>query len=100
LRDNADPANYQVAVKATCIPDRVKAKKLAGGGGKFDEISRYLCVLGTDALAATVAGAADYPERNITVVVPFPPGGASDVTARLTIRRFSGCRNVALEKGD
>jgi tripartite-type tricarboxylate transporter receptor subunit TctC len=36
---------------------------------------------------ATIAGApvqaADYPERNVTVVVPFPPGGASDVTARL-----------------
>ena len=28
--------------------------------------------------------AADYPERNVTVVVPFPPGGASDVTARPT----------------
>ena len=40
-------------------------------------------------LAATVAGAADYPERNITVVVPFPPGGASDVTARLTSNKLS-----------
>src|SRR5215813_11142590 len=33
--------------------------------------------------------AADYPERNITVVVPFPPGGASDVTARLTSNKLS-----------
>lgn len=33
--------------------------------------------------------AADYPERNITVVVPFPPGGASDVTARLTTNKLS-----------
>ena len=33
--------------------------------------------------------AAEYPERNITVVVPFPPGGASDVTARLTSNKFS-----------
>lgn len=40
-------------------------------------------------LATTVAGAADYPERNITVVVPFPPGGASDVTARLTSNKLS-----------
>lgn len=55
--------------------------------GKFDEIS--VCAFLVLALAATVAGAADYPERNITVVVPFPPGGASDVTARLTSNKFS-----------
>jgi len=53
--------------------------------GKFDEIS--VCAFLVLALAATVAGAADYPERNITVVVPFPPGGASDVTARLTLEQ-------------
>ena len=29
------------------------------------------------------APAAEYPERNIMVIVPFPPGGASDATARV-----------------
>lgn len=33
--------------------------------------------------------AASYPEKNITVVVPFPPGGASDVTARLVSNKLS-----------
>src|SRR5215831_10916238 len=47
---------------------------------RFHAVCAFLVL----ALAATVAGAADYPERNITVVVPFPAGGASDVTARLT----------------
>jgi tripartite-type tricarboxylate transporter receptor subunit TctC len=32
----------------------------------------------------TGAAYAEYPERNVTVVVPFPPDGASDVTARVT----------------
>ena len=27
-------------------------------------------------LVGVPAHAADYPERNITVIVPFPPGGA------------------------
>ncbi|MFY9599294.1 MAG: tripartite tricarboxylate transporter substrate binding protein, partial [Pseudolabrys sp.] len=46
-----------------------------------------VCPFAFLALAAVFAApvhAADYPERNLTVVVPFPPGGASDVTGRLT----------------
>jgi tripartite-type tricarboxylate transporter receptor subunit TctC len=34
------------------------------------------------------AMAADYPERAITVVVPFPPGGATDTTARLVTQKM------------
>jgi tripartite-type tricarboxylate transporter receptor subunit TctC len=33
-------------------------------------------------MAAAPVHAAEYPERNITVIVPFPAGGASDITAR------------------
>ena len=33
--------------------------------------------------------AADYPERNITVIVPFPAGGASDMTARLVTPKLA-----------
>ena len=34
------------------------------------------------------ARAADYPERNISLIVPFPPGGASDVTGRLVAAKL------------
>jgi tripartite-type tricarboxylate transporter receptor subunit TctC len=40
------------------------------------------------AVAATPARA-EYPERNITVIVPFPAGGASDMTARLITPKLS-----------
>ena len=40
------------------------------------------------ALSVTPA-AAQYPDRNITVIVPFPAGGASDMTARLVTPKLA-----------
>jgi tripartite-type tricarboxylate transporter receptor subunit TctC len=37
---------------------------------------------------ATTATLAAYPERPVTVVVPFPPGGASDATARQIVAKL------------
>jgi tripartite-type tricarboxylate transporter receptor subunit TctC len=39
--------------------------------------------------ATTVAGAANYPDRPVTVVVGFPPGGASDILARILTDKLS-----------
>lgn len=39
--------------------------------------------------SGTVASAAEYPDRSITVVVPFPAGGASDMTARLVVSKLA-----------
>lgn len=41
------------------------------------------------ALVGLQAQAADYPEKPITVIVPFPPGGSSDVTARLVSKKLA-----------
>jgi tripartite-type tricarboxylate transporter receptor subunit TctC len=48
-----------------------------------------LAVLALAAVSAAPVQAADYPERNITVIVPFPAGGASDMTARLVTARLA-----------
>src|SRR6476660_1714324 len=54
-----------------------------------------LCVWKAFAVAMVLAGLAgkvaaqDYPSRAITVVVPFPPGGASDVVARIVTNQMS-----------
>src|SRR5437879_9487293 len=40
-------------------------------------------------VAAVPVRAQDYPSRSITVIVPFPAGGASDVVARIVTNQMS-----------
>src|SRR3974377_1799814 len=44
----------------------------------------------------TVTRADDYPSRAITVVVPFPPGGPSDVVARIVAEGMGRALNQTL----
>jgi tripartite-type tricarboxylate transporter receptor subunit TctC len=46
-----------------------------------------LCLALASALTLPAHGAG-YPERTITVIVPFPAGGASDTTARLVVPKL------------
>lgn len=49
-----------------------------------------LCLLSV-AMAGTVAQAqAAYPERTVRLVVPYPPGGATDVIGRVLAQELSG----------
>jgi tripartite-type tricarboxylate transporter receptor subunit TctC len=40
-------------------------------------------------LAGTVAGFAEYPERPIRLLLPFPPGGAVDIVTRAMTAKMS-----------
>ena len=46
-----------------------------------------VCAVGSWLQAAPVKAA--YPERPIRIIVPFPPGGASDVIARMFAEKFT-----------
>ena len=49
---------------------------------------RVLALVVTSIFSMQARGA-EYPERTITVIVPFPPGGSSDATARLVTAKLS-----------
>ena len=38
-------------------------------------------------LWASIVSAADFPQKNIRLIVPFPPGGTSDIVARIVSER-------------
>ncbi|MDB5811311.1 MAG: Tripartite tricarboxylate transporter family receptor protein [Betaproteobacteria bacterium] len=46
------------------------------------------CVVGCALLSALGASAQNYPSKSMTLVVPFPPGAATDVFARAAGRRM------------
>ena len=46
--------------------------------------------------ARTALAQADYPNRPITIVVPFPPGGVADQTARPVAAAMEKILNVAV----
>src|SRR5665647_3780345 len=66
---------------------RIGRTQIMSGLCAIGPTARFAIAAGVVAAALTIAGqplhAADYPNRNITLVVPSPPGGGTDTQARI-----------------
>lgn len=51
--------------------------------------TRRLLLIAAAALCAPLAAAQDYPNRPVKIIVPYPVGGATDITARLVAERLT-----------
>src|SRR5262249_1869953 len=56
--------------------------------GKRGKLMKKLVAALALAALASVAQAQNYPSRQISLIVPFPPGGSTDVTARIMAERM------------
>ena len=65
------------------------------------EVVRIFAILLLGSVAWTQADAQSYPSKQMTLVVPFPPGAATDVFARAAGRRMGellGAQIVVLNR--
>jgi tripartite-type tricarboxylate transporter receptor subunit TctC len=59
------------------------------GGVRGDVLRGALVAFGVVLAIIPAPAHADYPERAITVIVPFPPGGGSDIVMRLVAAKVA-----------
>lgn len=50
---------------------------------------RVLAAIGAGMLCAGVAWSQAYPAKPVRVIIPFPPGGANDIVARIVFQKLS-----------
>ena len=75
----------------TVVPARGTPRRSRRGDDSWEKPMRRYCLAILAALAAglSIAGAQEYPARQVTIIVPFAPGGSADIVARLYAQKLS-----------
>ena len=59
------------------------------GGETTNTIRISVLLIVFTIVSASSLCAADYPDRSVKVIVPLPPGGATDIVGRIVMQRLS-----------
>src|SRR5205085_10123499 len=62
---------------------------MPSGGGTMTALVRRIAVALVFALMSGSAGSQAYPSRTVRIVIPFPPGGTSDILARTLAQKLT-----------
>src|SRR5262245_22012151 len=90
-------------LRATCIPAIVILLEWAPERG--GAMKKILCAVAALRAVASVGAAyaqGDYPNKPIRFIVPFPPGGGTDIVSRLVVNKMTetlGWRVVVDNRG-
>jgi tripartite-type tricarboxylate transporter receptor subunit TctC len=82
---------YILITYGGCYRDRAPVRgprKRPGGDMKKSVVALALIALAGIACVQARAQTQSYPSRQITLIVPFPPGGSTDVAARILAERM------------
>jgi tripartite-type tricarboxylate transporter receptor subunit TctC len=82
---------YFLITYGGCYRDRAPVRgrrKRPGGDMKKSVVALALIALAGIACVQAQAQTQSYPSRQITLIVPFPPGGSTDVAARILAERM------------
>ncbi|TMJ34154.1 MAG: tripartite tricarboxylate transporter substrate binding protein [Alphaproteobacteria bacterium] len=92
-RGRACPGHARLYLRGQGVDARTKSRTKSGHDDRRSDAKRrrvvFALVMALLLLLPTATLSQNYPSRNVTVIVPFPPGGSVDGVARILVQKLN-----------